>query len=151
MISQTAEYALRAIVFLAENAGKPYTIQQIARTTQVPAGYLAKIMQGLARDGLVLSQRGLRGGFCLARSPADLTVYEVVQAVDPIRRITRCPLNDPAHKNALCALHRCLDEAAATIEESLRKATVADMISRPIFQRKPESDDSAAASAAAHT
>ena len=56
----------------------------IAETTRVPIGYLAKILQGLARHGLIVSQRGLHGGFTLLRSPSDLCLYDVVQAIDPI-------------------------------------------------------------------
>ena len=133
MLSQTAEYALRAVVFLAERGNRPHTIQQIARTTKVPAGYLSKVMQGLVRHEIALSQRGLGGGFTLAVPAEELTVYAIVQAVDPIQRITRCPLNDPAHRLELCALHRCLDEAAALIEQRFRLTTVADLVTRPIF------------------
>jgi Rrf2 family transcriptional regulator, nitric oxide-sensitive transcriptional repressor len=141
MISQTAEYALRAIVFLAEKGSKPQTIQQIARVTQVPAGYLSKVMQGLARSGLVNSQRGLHGGFTLAATPSELTIYEIVQAVDPIPRITRCPLNNPAHATELCALHRRLDEAAAQVERSFRESTVADLLTKPIFHEEENRDE----------
>src|SRR5262245_59824091 len=97
MISQTTEYALRAIVFLASKPEQAQTTQQIAEATQVPADYLAKVMQGLRRAGLVRSQRGLHGGSTLA-VPADrLTVYDIVQAVDPLRRIKHCPLGVPGH------------------------------------------------------
>ena len=63
MISQTAEYALRAVVFLSMNVDAAFTTQQIAVATKVPAAYLSKVMQSLVRAGLVRSQRGLGGGF----------------------------------------------------------------------------------------
>ena len=97
MISQTTEYALRAVVWLAANPEKPLTAQQIAEATRVPAGYLAKVLQGLSRSGLLHSQRGLGGGFTLARSPSALTMWEVVQAVDPLKRIRSCPLGFEEH------------------------------------------------------
>ena len=62
MLSQTAEYALRVVVFLASREDNPATIAQIAAATQVPQGYLAKVLQSLARAGLTKSQRGLHGG-----------------------------------------------------------------------------------------
>jgi Rrf2 family protein len=133
MISQTAEYALRAVVFLAEQGNRPHTIQQIAAATHVPAGYLSKVMQSLARSGLVRGQRGLGGGFVLTRPASEMNCYDVLQAVDPISRITRCPLDNPAHANQLCILHQRLDEAAALIEKSFRESTIADMIARPVF------------------
>jgi Rrf2 family transcriptional regulator, nitric oxide-sensitive transcriptional repressor len=128
MISQTAEYALRAMLYLAEWSGSSQTIQQIAAATQVPAGYLSKVMQGLARHGLVSSQRGIGGGFTLAQAPAQVSVYAIVQAVDPIVRITHCPLNLPQHAQQLCPLHRRLDDAARLVEQSFRDSTLADLL-----------------------
>jgi Rrf2 family protein len=77
MISQTVEYALRAVVFLADQR-EPRTTQEIAERTKVPAPYLAKVMQSLNRANLVHSQRGLHGGFTLAKSPGQLTIWDVV-------------------------------------------------------------------------
>ncbi len=130
MISQTAEYALRAIVYLADQQTAPQTTQQIAEVTHVPAGYLAKVMQSLSRSGLVHAQRGLHGGFTLARPATELTVLDVVQAVDPLRRITSCPLGLKGHMS-LCPLHRRLDNAIALVEDALRKSTIAELLAEP--------------------
>lgn len=128
MISQTTEYALRAVVWLAANPEKPLTAQQIAEATRVPAGYLAKVLQGLSRAGLLHSQRGLGGGFTLARSPSSLTMWEVVQAVDPIKRIRECPLGFEAHAAQLCPLHEQLDSAIATIEKMFTSCRISKLI-----------------------
>jgi Rrf2 family nitric oxide-sensitive transcriptional repressor len=128
VISQTTEYALRAVVWLAANPEKPLTAQQIAEATRVPAGYLAKVLQGLSRAGLLHSQRGLGGGFTLARSPSALTMWEVVQAVDPLHRIKTCPLGFDAHGDALCPLHQQLDSAIATIEKSFSSCKISKLI-----------------------
>ncbi|HJT31582.1 MAG TPA: Rrf2 family transcriptional regulator [Pirellulales bacterium] len=130
MISQTAEYALRAIVYLADQCDTPQTTRQIAEVTRVPAGYLAKVMQGLSRSGLVRAQRGLHGGFTLAVPPKELTVLNVVQAVDPLRRIERCPLGIVSHQS-LCPLHRRLDNAVAMMEKSLACSTIAELLAEP--------------------
>lgn len=129
MISQTAEYALRMVVFLATLKDRPATTRQVAAATQVPEGYLAKIVQSLARAGLVRSQRGLHGGSVLARDPSNITVYDVVQAVSPIPRIRTCPLHLPAHGVNLCPLHRRLDDAAAAVEQAFRSSTIAELLS----------------------
>lgn len=131
MISQTAEYALRAIVFLADNAGEAHTTEEIARATRVPMGYLAKIMQGLTRNRLVTSQRGLHGGFTLVKQPRDLTIYDVVQAVDPIMRITGCPMQLEGHGDELCPLHRTLDQAMGQVEALFRATTLDQMLNAP--------------------
>jgi Rrf2 family protein len=131
MISQTAEYALRAITHLAFNAGTPQTNKQISESTRVPMPYLSKVLQSMTRAGLIHSQRGLHGGFTLLRKPEDLTVYEVVQAVDPLPRIRTCPLGLAAHGVNLCPLHRRLDDAMALVEKAFRDSTIADVISEP--------------------
>ena len=130
MFSQTTEYALRAVVYLASQGGAAQTTQQIAEATRVPAGYLAKVMQGLSRAGLVYSQRGLHGGFTLTRPADKLTVLDVVQAVDPVRRIRSCPLGIKGHVN-LCPLHRRLDQAVALVEDALQRSTIAELLAEP--------------------
>lgn len=130
MFSQTAEYALRAVVYLASQDDEARTTQQIATATKVPTGYLSKVMQGLGRANLVQSQRGLHGGFILTRSPDELTVLDIIQAVDPIQRIKSCPLGLEGHIN-LCPLHRRLDQAMKLVEEALRKSSIAELLAEP--------------------
>ena len=131
MISQTVEYALRAIVTIAQHDGSPCTAQKISEITQVPAPYLSKMMQGLVRANLVTSKRGLHGGFVLTKSPSDLTIWEVVDAVEPFKRIRECPLSIGSHEGTLCPLHQRLDNAMGLVEASFRDTTVADVLSEP--------------------
>lgn len=131
MISQTAEYALRAIVYLAMNPGSAFTTQQISETTKVPAAYLSKVLQSLVKARLVKSQRGLGGGFVLTKIPEDISILEVLNAVDPIQRIRTCPLGLKAHGTVLCALHKRLDDATATIEMTFAQTTIAEILARP--------------------
>ena len=135
MFSQTAEYALRAVVFLAEGGKTRYTTQAIADTTRIPPRYLAKVLNSLARSGVLIGQRGLYGGFTLSRSPSDISVLEVIQAVDPIKRIYKCPLNLEAHGDQLCPLHARLDASLAFIEEDLKRSKIADLLTRPTFRK----------------
>ncbi len=131
MISQTVEYALRAIVTIAQHEGQPCTAKKISEITQVPLPYLSKLMQGLVRGGLVNSQRGLHGGFVLTRDPEDFTVLEVVDVVEPFKRIKECPLGIQSHGSTLCPLHRQLDKALEATERIFRETTLAEMLSQP--------------------
>ncbi|HVT28894.1 MAG TPA: Rrf2 family transcriptional regulator [Lacipirellulaceae bacterium] len=135
MISQTAEYALRAIVYLADQQAAR-TTAQIAEATKVPAGYLAKVMQSLSRAGLVRSQRGLNGGFTLARSAEEVSILAVVNSVDPIHRYPECPLGIASHGRSLCPLHHRLDQAAAMVEKAFGDTMVAELLAGP-RERKP--------------
>ena len=132
MFSQTAEYALRAVACLARRRGKPMTTRQVADASRVPAGYLAKVLLALVRAGVVTSQRGLKGGFVLARRPEDLTLLDVVHVADGSRRITTCPLGIPDHGSDLCPLHRRLDDAVALAERTLGEVTIAEVLGEPL-------------------
>ena len=131
MLSQTVEYALRAMVFLADRNPDACTTEQIAEATRVPAAYLSKVLQSLKRAGLVRSQRGLHGGISLESKPDDLTILEVVNAVDPIQRIRTCPLGLKSHGIHLCPLHSRLDRALAMVEQAFDGTTLAEILAEP--------------------
>jgi len=131
MLSQTVEYALRAMVYLADQAPAPRTTDQIAAATRVPTAYLSKVLQSLNRAGLVHSQRGLHGGISLTKTPDDVTILEVVNVVDPIQRIRTCPLGLKAHGVHLCPLHRRLDDALAMVENAFADTTLAEVLAEP--------------------
>jgi len=131
MLSQTVEYALRAVTFMATSPKAAHTVDRIADATHVPVAYLAKVMQQLVRRKIVASRRGVGGGFMLAKQPDRLRILEVVQAVDPIQRITTCPLGIAAHGKRLCPLHRRLDNALAEMERSFAESTLAEILAEP--------------------
>jgi Rrf2 family protein len=131
MFSQTVEYALRAVVHLAQQAPAPRTTEQIAAATLVPKAYLSKVLQALCQAEIVRSKRGLGGGMGLTKVPSALTILEVVNAVDPIRRIRECPLGLTAHGVRLCPLHKRLDNALAMVEEAFRRTTLAEILAEP--------------------
>ncbi|PJA75365.1 transcriptional regulator [bacterium CG_4_9_14_3_um_filter_65_15] len=129
MFSQTTEYALRAMIALTAGSGSPTTTRAIAVAMKVPASYLSKVLQALVRAKLVRSTRGVKGGFVLARPAAGITLLDVVNAVNPLERITSCPLDLTNHSSELCPLHRRLDESLAQAETALRNTTLAELIS----------------------
>jgi Rrf2 family protein len=130
MFSQTLEYALRVIIHLASEGG-PRTTSKIAQVTRVPESYLAKVIQGLRRGGLIVAQRGLHGGSTLARPAEAITLYDVAQAIDPLPRISICPLGLVSHGTRLCAVHQRLDEAMGHVERVFRSSTIAELLSKP--------------------
>lgn len=131
MFSQTVEYALRAVVHLSDKSPEPQTTEQIAKATLVPPAYLSKVIQGLCRADILQSKRGIGGGVSLARSPDELTILDVVNAVEPIKRITTCPLALKAHGVHLCPLHRRMDNALAMVEDAFRDTTLAEVLAEP--------------------
>lgn len=131
MFSQTVEYALRAVVYLASQSPRACTTGQIHEATKVKQAYLSKILQGLARKKIVRTRRGIGGGVALAKSPGELTILDVVNAVEPISRIRTCPLGLSSHGVRLCPLHRRMDAALASVEAAFRQTTLAEILAEP--------------------
>jgi Rrf2 family nitric oxide-sensitive transcriptional repressor len=127
MLPKTAEYALRAVVWLAANPDRREPAEPLAARTKVPRRYLHKVLQSLAHAGIVESQSGPGGGYALALPPEKLTILKVVNAVAPVERIRHCPLGLPSHTR-LCPLHKELDRVYAEIERAFGNVTLAELV-----------------------
>lgn len=129
MISSTATYALRAVVFLASQPDRYVSRSEISEATLVPHEYLLKVLNQLDAAEVVESRRGPGGGYRLRKPADELTSLEVVLAVGSIPRITECPLGMPDHET-LCPLHQLLDDAVRLVEEAFAKAKISDLLPR---------------------
>lgn len=141
MFSQTTEYALRAVAWLALTPDALVPTTTLAEKTQVPPHYLAKVLQQLAASKLVSGRRGVRGGYRLSRSPDSITLLDVVRAVARVERITSCPLGLHSHAGRLCPLHQRIDAAAASLIQIYGGITLGDLVSgrgdvRPLCERE---------------
>lgn len=131
MLSQTSEYALRAMSCLAYAPDRLTSTVELAEVTKVPSNYLAKVLQSLAQAGLIMGRRGVGGGYKLNRPPEQITLLEVIGAINPVQRITACPLGLENHSGRLCPLHRRLDQAAEAMIEHFGSVTLKDIVSEP--------------------
>lgn len=130
MLSKTAEYALRAVTFLASREAcdnTPSSADDISKGTQVPRRYLNRVLQDLVAGDLILSRCGPKGGYELAKSTDSITILDVVNAVAPLGRITGCPLGLKSH-TSLCPLHAELDRAYAATEAAFAAVTIKQLL-----------------------
>ena len=127
MLSKTAEYALRVAVCLAQSPDALASADELAEVTKIPRRYLHKVVQDLARGGLVRSQSGPGGGYSIAKSSKKITILDVVNAVAPLERIRHCPLGLTSHTR-LCPLHRELDKAYAETEKAFARVTLDQLL-----------------------
>ena len=127
MLSRTAEYALRAIVWLSDHPESSVTGQAIAAATQVPPDYLAKVMQCLVRAGLVEAQRGKTADSRSCPHPKTSLFWTSSTPSTPVRRIRSCPLGLAGHES-LCPLHRSLDNIADQLERAYGAIRLADLL-----------------------
>lgn len=133
MISRTAKYALRAVVYLATEAEEgPVPVDVVAETLDVPRNYLSKTLHRLAKVGVLDSTRGPHGGFRLARPADRLTLEDVVTPFD----------EDEMRRQCLLGRERCTDEDPCPAHDRwkrlgeetaafFRETTVADLAERP--------------------
>ena len=131
MISQTSEYALRAVICLAQHPDELHTATKIAKLTKVPDPYLSKVLLMLAKHEVVTSKKGLHGGYGLAHSPDKITLWTIINAVDPIKRIKSCPLKLESHGTHLCQLHKRVNDSINMIAELFKTSTVAMILDQP--------------------
>lgn len=132
MISQTAEYALRAMSWIALTPDERVPSSLLAEKTKVPSDYLSKVLQLLAEAGMIEGRRGVRGGYRLSKKPDKIRLLDIINAVSrdemQLKRIDSCPLGLPNHAPELCPLHHTMDRAIEALIEVLGDMTIADMV-----------------------
>ncbi len=127
--SRSAEYAIRAFVYLADvPEGKYAMVKNIADDCDIPTHFLAKILQQLARKGFLRSSKGPTGGFTLRKTPDDISILEIVDAIDGLAEYQRCPsglaeCSDDAH----CGMHDSWKELRSRIIEYMEDTSIADV------------------------
>lgn len=127
MLSQTCEYALRAVACLAQRPGEFVTASDLADATSVPSDYLSKVLQQLAGARVVQGRRGVGGGYRLAREPEEISLYDIIDAMGVIQRLRSCPTHGDESK-ALCPLHATVDAAIHAAENVFRAKTLASVL-----------------------
>ncbi|MCC7493885.1 MAG: Rrf2 family transcriptional regulator [Fimbriimonadaceae bacterium] len=106
-LSRTSEYAVRLMVRLAmESNRKPLAVAELARTQDIPEAYLQKLLPALAKAELVRARRGPGGGFAVARPPAEISLRQVIEAVDGPIGVNSCMLGGGCHRAVRCPVHR---------------------------------------------
>ena len=128
MISQTAQYALRAVVCLALRPQVSLTVLQLAEMTKVSPEYLSKVMQALVRADLVTSKPGKAGGFCLKVPPENLSMSAVVEAIDPPQSEEPYPLQIQSYGSVLRPLHQRLAQINASARRECSKIMIKDLL-----------------------
>jgi Rrf2 family protein len=128
MLSQSAGYAASALAFVAAMGGKPVRVKAIAEACDIPTAYLAKIVNVLARKGLVSTQRGVGGGVELAHPPQAILLHDICTALDDPLVQPRCMLGHAACSNdRACPAHEFCVSYRGELSEFLKKTTIADI------------------------
>jgi Rrf2 family protein len=138
ILSQTTEYALRAMLFIAAKHPMPVRASELAAALGLPRNYLGKTLGRLVQARVLSSARGTTGGFRLGRDAAAITLHDVLQPFSP-NEPRRCLLGIGAcGHNPHCAVHHHWLPAATVIDRFFTSTTIADLVAAP--DRLPAAD-----------
>jgi Rrf2 family protein len=129
-ITRQADYATRAILYLARNRnGKRVATSQVAKEQKIPSSFLAKIISQLSIAGLLHTSRGAQGGISLARNPEQITLLQVIEAIDgPIQLNVCVGREDVCALEGNCPIQSVWCDAQNELITKLRNTNFAELI-----------------------
>jgi len=127
-LSTKGRYATRIMIYLAaHNRDQPATTQEIAEGEHITSDYVVQILMRLKTAGLVESRRGVKGGFVLARDPADITVADVLEATEGTIQLVACDDDEPCQWSSQCVTRKVWDAANDALQEVFASRTIGQL------------------------
>ncbi len=130
VITRATEYAVRTVIYLAQQPKNDIILKKdICRTQEVTPAFLTKILQPLIKAGIVSSQRGVGGGFLLAKDPAEITMLDIFQAEEGQLKLNHCLVDtDFCARNNYCSAHEVWHETQYEMSQVLKRHSIADLV-----------------------
>ncbi len=132
-LSRVTDYGIVLLAHLAEREdGTTRSAREVAQETRLPAPMVSKILKSLAREGLLLSHRGAKGGYSLARSPEDISVSEMIGALEGPIGLTECTVHPGAcAQESSCHVREPWQQINRVVQNALGAITLADLARPP--------------------
>ncbi len=132
VITRATEYAVRTVIYLAQHQKNDIVLKKdICRTQEVTPAFLTKILQPLIKVGIVNSQRGVGGGFLLAKDPSEITMLDILQAEEGQLKLNHCLVDaDFCPRDAYCSAHEVWHETQHEMAQILGRYSIADLVRR---------------------
>lgn len=129
-LTRRADYAVRAVLALGRTTDDGrLSVRRVATEQRIPTQFLPLIMRDLVRAGLVEGTTGRAGGYRLARAPAEVSLLDIVEAVEGDSRRRTCVLRGgPCANSAVCDVHAAFADAQQALLERLARVSVADLV-----------------------
>lgn len=128
-VSRTLDYAVRCLIHMGGNPGYKFSMKQISKTQHIPQNYLAKVMRRLVNRGILRSKVGPEGGYMLRKSPYELSLREVYEAIEGEIRIVDCMDDDgPCALYENCGQLPLWDKLKVSMIRILEDTTIGDMV-----------------------
>jgi Rrf2 family protein len=130
-ITREADYAVRCVLFLSQEAGRTVSANEISESMTVSRSFLAKILQRLSKSRIVRSTQGIAGGFELVNKPDKVNVLEVIEAIQGPAAVNVCAIDEHnCDLSSTCPVHPVWVELREDIENKLKNESFAGLIRR---------------------
>jgi Rrf2 family protein len=131
LVTRETDYAVRTVLYLARNGSRLASVTEIAHAMHIPKSFLAKLLQRLVRSHLLMSSRGVNGGFQLAQKPSEITLLSIMEAVQGPAGINVCAIDSRrCRMSTACVVHPVWVEIRKEVEKRLKRETIAKLIGR---------------------
>jgi Rrf2 family protein len=128
-ITRETDYAIRCVLHLSESPNDVIMVDEIAKARAIPKSFLSKILQKLARANIVKSYRGVKGGFQIAKSPKQISLFDVIEAIEGPVAMNRCAVNKKfCSLSNDCTVHPVWVQLRKDVEKKLKKIDFAKFI-----------------------
>ncbi len=129
LVTREADYAVRTVLYLARNSTRTASVAEVARAMHIPKSFLAKIVQRLVRHHILVSLRGMKGGFTLAVKPSQISLFDILESIQGPTGINVCAIDSRRCRlSATCSVHPVWVQIRKEVERRLKKQTIAKLI-----------------------
>lgn len=138
-VTKLADYGIVMLTYFATHSGLTFNARDVAKVVRLPLPVVSKVLKLLSRNGLLASQRGIKGGYGLARAPQDITVAEIIRALEGPIAVTECSdsLHGDCDLQVGCPVRTNWHLINQAIHDALEKITLAEMtqpLPQPLVQ-----------------
>ena len=125
LVTRETDYAVRCVLYLANDKDRFASVTEISKAMHIPKTFLAKILQRLVRNKIVESIRGMKGGFRIAKKPAEISLLDVMEAIQGCAVINVCAVDSKlCNRSSVCAVHPIWVEIRREVEQRLKRETI---------------------------
>ena len=137
-ITKLSDYAIALLTYFARNAERVLAARDLAAQAHIPLPTVCKVLKSLSRGELLVSQRGVNGGYRLARRPEEISIAEIIAAIEGPIALTECSTSVPGlcELEPVCPVRSNWRRINKAVRQALEALTLADM-TQPLTQRSP--------------
>jgi len=129
LVTRETDYAVRTILYLARELERTANVTEVAHAMHIPKSFLAKIVQRLTKKNMLVSTRGVKGGFRLAKKPSEISLLDIMEAIQGPAKINLCVIDSKKCRlSSHCSVHPVWVDIRKEVEKRLQKQTIAALM-----------------------